>query len=392
MLTDSKIRNVRAAEKSFKMYDADGLFLFVTPAGSKIWRLKYKENSKEKLATFGKYPALTLNEARKKKDDFKLLLARGELPQKNEKKDENFGEITQEWFQKKEKNWAFSHSQKIKLSLAKNVLPFLSQKNITLIEPVEILDLLRKIEARGAVDLAHRTRGILSQIFRYGIATGRAKYNPAGELVGALSPVRVKHYAAPTNPAAVAELLRAVEAFTGSLHVRVALQLAPMLFVRPGELRKMEWIELNFEEAEWRIPAEKMKMREAHIVPLSRQAINLIKELPEIGKYCFPNAGRDKQKAMSEAAINAALRRLGFNTKTEITAHGFRATARTLLHEVLNYDPAVIEHQLAHRVPDALGTAYNRTKFLDKRREMMQAWADYLDELRAGSGKVLKFG
>lgn len=391
MLTDAKVRSAKAGEKPYKLYDSDGLFLFVPTSGSKLWRLKYRQDGKEKLAALGKYPSTTLSEARVKKDEFKRLLERGELPDKS-KKAETFETITREWLAKKCAGWAESHSQKIILGLEKNVLPFIGKREIDSLEPVEILDLLRRIEARGAVDLAHRTRGTIGQIFRYGIATGRCKYNPAGDLLGAIPPARVKHYAAPTEPETVAELLRALDAFTGTLHVHVALRLAPLVFVRPGELRKMEWTELDLDGREWCIPAEKMKTRNPHIVPLARQAVELINELPRIGKFCFPNAGRDKTRAMSEAAINAALRRLGFDTRSEITGHGFRAIARTLLHERLRVDPVIIEHQLAHRVPDTLGQAYNRTKFLEERRKMMQEWADYLDELKAGQGrKVLPF-
>ena len=392
MLTDAKVRSAKPTDKAYKLYDADGLFLFVSPSGSKYWRLRYHENGKEKLASFGKYPVVTLNEARLKKDEFKTALGRGELPTKAQKKGENFEQIAREWYLKKAPGWAESHAVKIMLGLVKNVFPFLGDRQMDTVTPPEVLALLRRIEARGAVDLAHRTRGIIGQIYRYAIATGRADRNPAGDLIGAIPPAQVQHYPALTEPAQVGELLRAIDAFTGTPHVRIALRLAPMLFVRPGELRKMEWAELDLPGREWCIPAAKMKTRNPHIVPLAHQTVELLNELPEIGKYVFPNGGKDKSKAMSEAAINAALRRLGYDTKNEITAHGFRAIARTLLHERLRVDPVIIEHQLAHAVPDTLGQAYNRTKFLEERRKMMQTWADYLDELKAGQGrKVLPF-
>lgn len=269
------------------------------------------------------------------------------------------------------------------LGLEKNVFPFVGRREMDSIEPPEILALLRRIEARGAIDLAHRTRGIIGQIYRYAIATGRAIRNPAADLIGAIPAAQVQHYPAPTNPLEVGAMLRSFDAFTGTAHVRVALHLAPMLFVRPGELRRMEWSELNLDEREWCIPAGKMKTRHPHIVPLARQTITLLKELPEVGKFVFPNAGKDKSKAMSQAAINTALRRSGYDTKSEITGHGFRAIARTLLHEKLRFNPEVIEDQLAHVVADPHKGAYNRTKFIDDRRKMMQAWADYLDELKA---------
>lgn len=392
MLTDAQIRAAKPSDKAYKLYDADGLFLFVPPSGSKLWRLKYRENGKEKLASFGKYPIVTLNEARLKKDEFKIALARGELPSKAQRKDESLEQIAREWYSKKAPGWAESHAVKIMLGLEKNVFPFIGDRTMDTVEPTEILALLRRIEARGAVDLAHRTRGIIGQVYRYAIATGRATRNPAGDLIGAIPPAQVQHYPALTDPAEVAALLRAIEAFTGTPHVRIALRLAPMLFVRPGELRKMEWSELDLPGREWCIPAKKMKTRSPHIVPLALQAVELLEELPKVGQYVFPNGGKDKSKAMSEAAINAALRRLGYDTKSEITAHGFRAIARTLLHERLRIDPVIIEHQLAHAVPDTLGRAYNRTKFLDERKKMMQVWADYLDELKAGQGrKVLPF-
>jgi len=384
MLTDSQIRAAKPSEKAYKLYDADGLFLLISTSGSKLWRLKYKENGKEKLASLGRYPIVTLNEARLKKDKFKIALGRGEvLPDAPYKKLDTLEQITREWFTKKASVWAESHSSKIMLGLEKNVFPFIGDREMDSLEPPEILALLRRIEVRGAVDLAHRTRGIIGQIYRFAISTGRARRNPAADLLGALQPVKVKHYPAPTDPGEVSSLLRAIDAFTGTPHVRIALQLTPLLFVRPGELRRMEWSELDFDQHEWCIPAAKMKTRNPHIVPLARQALELIHNLPVIGKFVFPNGGKDKTKAMSEAAINAALRRLGFDTKKEITAHGFRAIARTLLHERLKFDPVIIEHQLAHAVPDTLGRAYNRTKFLEKRKEMMQAWADYLDKLKA---------
>jgi len=267
MLTDAQIRAAKPSDKAYKLYDADGLFLFVSPSGSKFWRLKYRENGKEKLASFGKYPIVTLNEARLKKDEFKIALGRGELPPKTQRKDESLEKIAREWYSKKAPGWAESHAVKIMLGLEKNVFPFIGSRTMDTLEPPEILALLRRIEARGAVDLAHRTRGIIGQVFRYAIATGRATRNPAGDLVGAIPPARVQHYPALTDPTEVGALLRAIEAFTGTPHVRVALRLAPMLFVRPGELRKMEWSELDLSGREWCIPAEKMKTRNPHIVP-----------------------------------------------------------------------------------------------------------------------------
>lgn len=248
----------------------------------------------------------------------------------------------------------------------------------------DILSVLRRIEGRGAVDTAHRAHQNCMQIFRYGIATGRCDRDPAADLRGALAPAKHEHFASITDPALVGELLRAIDAFQGTLVVQSALKLAPLLFVRPGELRHAEWKQFDFEKGEWRYFVTKTKSE--HLVPLAEQAVIILQELHPLtcnGRYVFP--GRDTRKPMSDAAVNAALRRMGYDTKTEITGHGFRAMARTILHQELGVKPEVIEHQLAHRVPDALGTAYNRTKFLKERRTMMQQWADYLDQIKAGA-------
>ncbi len=271
--------------------------------------------------------------------------------------------------------------------MEKDIFPWLGGRPVAEITAPEVLTALRRIEGRGTLDTAHRAGGNCSQVFRYAIATGRAERDPVPDLRGALPPARGGNFAAIIEPAKVGELLRAIDAFSGTFVVKSALLLSPLLFVRPGELRRAEWSGFDLEKAEWRYWVTKTKIE--HSVHLATQAVEILRELHPLtghGRYVFP--GRDPQKAMSEAAVNAALRRMGYDTKTEITGHGFRAMARTILHEELHFDPVVIEHQLAHSVPDALGTTYNRTKFLKERKIMMQVWADYLDRLKSGAEVV----
>ena len=268
--------------------------------------------------------------------------------------------------------------------LENDVFPWLGGKAIAEITAPDVLSVLRRIEGRGTNDTAHRAKSNISQVMRYAIATGKAERDPCPDLRGALPPLRHDNFASITEPTKVAELLRAMDAFSGTFVVKSALLLAPLLFVRPGELRKALWADIDLDKAEWRYFVTKTKTE--HSVPLASQAVAILKDLHALtghGAYVFP--GRDPQKPMSEAAVNAALRRMGYDTKTEITGHGFRAMARTILHEELHQKPEVIEHQLAHKVPDSLGTAYNRTKFLKERKAMMQLWADYLDKLKAGA-------
>ena len=276
--------------------------------------------------------------------------------------------------------------QPLKRRLELNVFPWIGDRPIIDIKAPELLRVLRRIESRGALDVAHRTRNTCSQIFRYAIATGRADRDPAADLRGAIPPFKAKHLAAITDPEKVGGLLRAIDDYEGSFITKCALRLAPLVFVRPGELRHMEWTEINFDAREWNIPGEKMKMDQPHLVPLSRQAIGILKEIQPLtgaGRYVFPNP-RSSKRPMSNNAILAALRRMGFE-KSEMTGHGFRAMARTILDEVLQVRPDFIEHQLAHAVRDPNGRAYNRTAFIAERKKMMQKWADYLDSLKAGA-------
>jgi integrase len=392
-LTDTAIRSAKPSDKALKLTDEKGLFLLIHPNGSKYWRQKYRYNGKEKTLAHGVYPDVGLKDARERRDAARKLLADGIDPGENRKVQKaakveraanSFEVIAREWFAKNRDTWALSHADKIIKRLENDVFPWLGGKAIAEITAPDVLSVLRRIEGRGTNDTAHRAKSNISQVMRYAIATGKAERDPCPDLRGALPPLRHDNFASITEPAKVAELLRAMDAFSGTFVVKSALLLAPLLFVRPGELRKALWVDIDLDKAEWRYFVSKTKTE--HSVPLATQAVAILKDLHALtghGANVFP--GRDPQKPMSEAAINAALRRMGYDTKTEITGHGFRAMARTILHEELHQKPEVIEHQLAHKVPDTLGTAYNRTKFLKERKAMMQLWADYLDKLKAGA-------
>jgi integrase len=396
MLTDTAIRKARPSTKPVKLFDERGLYLEVSPAGGKWWRLKYRFEGKENRLSLGIYPDVSLKDARERRDEARTLLADGIDPSGHRKAQKaartdraanSFEVIAREWFAKYSPTWAPSHSEKIIQRLEKDIFPWLGDKPIADIMAPELLKVLRRIETRGALDTAHRAHQDCGRIFRYAVATGRAERDPSGDLRGALPPVKGEHFAAIIEPTAIGGLLRAIDGFKGTFIVACALKLAPLFFVRPGELRRAQWQQFDIEKGEWRYFVTKTKSE--HMVPLASQAVAILRELHALTShrtYVFP--GRDPKKPMSEAAINAALRRMGYDTKTEITGHGFRAMARTILHEQLHVKPEVIEHQLAHRVPDALGTAYNRTKFLKERRAMMQQWADYLDRLKAGAEVV----
>lgn len=382
----------RVTDKPYKIPDEKGLYLLVSAAG-KYWRMDYRFAGKRKTLALGVYPDVSLARAREKRDEARIKIADGIDPnelkkaiktQKAERAANSFEAVAREWYAKHAPGWATSHADKIIRRLERDVFPWVGGRPIAELSAPEILATMRRIEARGTLETAHRVMQSCGQVFRYAIATGRAERDPTGDLKGALPPVRGKHFAAFTESAAVGELLRAIDGFKGSLQVQCALRLSPLLFVRPGELRMAKWADIDLDAAEWRYIASKTKTE--HIVPLAPQAVAILRELQPLTGYranIFP--GRDPRKPMSEAAVNAALRRMGYDTKTEITGHGFRAMARTIIHEDLGIRPEVIEHQLAHRVPDSLGTAYNRTKFLKERKVMMQAWADYLDKLKAGA-------
>lgn len=393
-LTDTAIRSAKPQPKPSRIFDGGGLYLEVRSTGAKLWRLKYRFDGKEKLLALGKYPDVPLAKARDRRDQARKLLADGVDPGQK-KKDlkanrailsaNSFEVVAREWFAKNKHSWAKTHSEKIIKRLENDVFPWLGKRPIAELTAQEVLQCLRRIEGRGALDTAHRAQQNCGQVFRYAVATGRAMRDPTVDLKSALPPAKHKHFAAITEPTAVGELLRAVDGFRGTFVVQCALRLAPMFFVRPGELRNAEWRDFDLDKKEWSYVVSKTKTD--HLVPLASQAVNILRNLHALtgnGRYLFPGA-RTNGRPMSDAAVNAALRRMGYDTRTEITGHGFRAMARTILHQELGFAPEVIEHQLAHSVPDSLGKAYNRTKFLKQRREMMQVWANYLDKLKAGA-------
>lgn len=389
-LTDTQIKAIKPDAKSRKYADEKGLYLEVAPSGGKWWRLKYRFDGKEKRISLGTYPDVSLKLARERRDDARKLLAEsidpGEMrkAQKasgDERAANSFEVVAREWYAKMTSTWVPSHGEKIIRRLERDIFPWVGTKPIADISAQLLLATVRKIEDRGRLETAHRALQNCGQIFRYAIATGRAERDPTSDLKGALPPVREKHFAAILDPKEVGALLRAIDGFTGTKVVKSALQLAPLVFTRPGELRRARWEDIDLDKAEWRYLVTKTNSE--HLVPLSAQAVDILQDLYPLtsrNAWVFPGM-RDRQKPMSEATINAALRRMGYDTKDEMTGHGFRAMARTILHEELGFEPAVIEHQLAHRVQDALGAAYNRTKFVKERTRMMQAWADYLDQL-----------
>jgi len=399
MLTDTKVKNTKAKEKPCKISDGQGLYLLLTPNGGKLWRFKYRYGGKEKVLAFGTYPEISLADARERRDAARKQVAHGVDPGEIRKaqkaaKDQSengFEVVAREWHKKFTPSWSPVHSETILKRLERDVFSWVGARPIGEIKAPELLAVLRRIESRGALETAHRVKTICGQVFRYAIATGRAERDPAADLKGALPPATKENLAALTKPEEVVGLLRAMDGYQGSFVTRCALRLAPLVFVRPGELRQAEWEEINLDTEEWNIPAERMKTREAHLVPLSRQAVEILQEIKPLtgnSRYVFPSV-RSSARPMSNNAILAALRRMGYS-KDEMTGHGFRAMARTILDEVLQVRPEFIEHQLAHAVRDPNGRAYNRTAHLEARKKMMQLWGDYLDGLKTGA-KVLPF-
>jgi integrase len=399
-LTDVSVRTAKAKTKPVKLFDERGLFLLVTPAGGKWWRLKYRFDGKEKLLSRDTYPDTPLKLAREARDNARQLIAQGIDPsakrQANkdarvERAANSFEVIAREWFASHGPTLAPAYAIKVIRRFERDLFPSLGGTAIAEMKPVELLKVLRAIEAGGAVETAHRALGECGQVFRYAVATQRAERDITADLRGALQPVQGEHFAAVTDPKKVGELLRAINGYTGTATVCAALKLAPLFFVRPGELRRAEWSQFDLDAGEWRYFVTKTKAD--HIVPLSRQALEILRELQPLtghGRYLFPSV-RGEGKPMSDNAILAALRRMGIE-KDEMSGHGFRAMARTILDEVLNVRVDLIEHQLAHAVRDANGRAYNRTAHLPERCKMMQQWADYLDGLASGVVIAGKFG
>lgn len=399
-LTDTAIRNAKPKDKPYKLSDDGGLYVLVAVSGSKLWRLKYRYNGKENLLAVGAYPDVSLKSARERRDEAKKLLASGIDPNSERKRkavaasvaaDNTFKSLADEFIAKRESDGLDAVTIKKSRWILSLLEPKLGRRPVSEIEPYELLAVLKEIEKRGTHETAKRMRAFAARVFRYAIITGRARHNPAADLGEALISPKIKHHAAILEPKAVGALLRAIEDYDGNITTKLALRLAPHVFVRPGELRHAEWTEFDFDAAVWRIPAEKMKMRQEHVVPLSRQALAILKEGEGVrghSKYVFP-ALRTWLRPMSENTLNAALRRMGYG-HDEMTSHGFRSTASTLLNESGKWSPDAIERALAHKDGDNVRAAYHRGTHWAERVSMAQWWSDYLDRLRDG-GEVVDF-
>jgi len=399
MLTYIQINAAKPREKAWTLSDSQGLHLQIQPNGSKLWRFKYRFLDKQKTLHLGGWPQVSLADARVRRDEAKKKIADGIDPALEKKRARiaakyaaanTFEAVAKEWLVKCEREGLASVTvDKIRWLLAK-AYPLIGTIPIAQITPHEVLAVLRKIEATGAYESARRMRSVLSRVFRYGVATVRCDKDVAADLRGAIAVPKVKHFAAITRPSEVGALLRAIDGYSGHKVTVMAMRLSPHVLLRPGELRQAEWTDIDFEEAIWFIPAERMKMRRPHRVPLSRQVVAMLKELHEHThwwKYLFPCLGKPR-KAMSENAVNQGLRKLGYTTD-QMTAHGFRAMAATLLNEMGEWNPDAIERQLAHVDTNQVRRAYARGEYWDERVVMMQHWSDYLDQLRDG-GKVLR--
>ena len=392
-LSELKIRNAKPRERAYKIFDERGLFLLVTPTGGRLWRLRYRIGNLEKLISLGAYPDVPLKRAREKRDDARRLVADEIDPSADRKAKRaamlvTFEGVAQEWLDLQDKSLAPETISILGSRLNSGLYPYLGSRPVGAITAQELLAALRRIEARGRHETAHRVRALAGRVLRYAVATGRAQHDVAADLKDALAPVKSKNFASVTDPVRVGELMRAIDGYTGHPVTALALKLAPLVFVRPGELRAAEWSEFDLPNAEWRIPGTRMKMGEPHVVPLARQALAILRELQPLargGRYLFASL-RTRDRPMSNNTINAALRRLGYSGE-EQTAHGFRSMASTLLNEQ-GFPPDVIELQLAHAERNKVRAAYNKAQRLAERRKMMQAWADYLDGLRAGATVV----
>lgn len=412
-LTAIAIKSAKATDKPLRLSDGHGLYLLIQPdsvkktengkdiisTGSKYWRMDYRFNGKRKTLAFGVYPDVSLLEARERREQARKLMKadtdpncvsptaarKAKISAAIALTENNFETVAREWFASRLPNWKENHSSKIIARLEKDIFPWIGTRPISEIVASELLSVVRRIESRGALETAHRALACCGQVFRYAVATGRAARDPTGDLSGALPPVKKdNHFAAITEPSKVGELMRDIAGYSGSFVVRCAFKLSPLIFVRPGELRRMEWSEIDLDKSEWLIPAEKMKMGVPHIVPLARQAIEVLREIHPLtgrGKYVFPGE-RDHDRPMSDNAIRSAMRRMGWGN-SEMTPHGFRAMASTILDNK-GYNPAWLERQLAHEEQNKIKGAYKRDQwrmYLPERTAMMQSWADYLDEL-----------
>ena len=417
-LTDLEVKRERATDKAVKLADGGGMYLLVQPdsvkinekkkkvivPGAKYWRLDYRFAGKRKTLALGVYPDVSLLEARERREQARKLLANDTDPGNIKKvqkaavvaekaaivalTENSFENVAREWFSKHAPNWKENHSSKIIRRLEMDIFPWIGARPAGEILAPELLATIRRIESRGALETAHRALANCGQVFRYAVATGRAQRNPAADLRGALPPVKGGHFASIVDPKAIGELLRDLDGYQGAFVTRCALRLSPLVFLRPGELRKAEWAEIDLDKAEWRIPAARMKMDALHIVPLSTQAVAILREIQPLtgaGKYVFPGARTDT-RPMSENAVLAALRRMGYTTD-EMTGHGFRSMASTLLNEQ-GFNRDAIERQLAHAERDGVRAAYNYAEYLPERKRMMQSWADYLGGLAKGADVI----
>ena len=386
-LTDTTLRNAKPGEKQIKLFDGHGLFLLIAPSGTKAWRLKYSFHGKEKLISLGLYPTVSLKEARERAATARKDIENGIDPSEKRKLKKSacqntFEGVALEWHEQNKHKWSEVYAKTIMHRMKRNLFPQIGSKPVHLVSAPELLALLRKIEARGAKDIPHIVRSICSSVFRYAIATGRAERDPAADLKGALAPRVRRNLPSQTTPEAVGHLMIAIDNYPGTFVVRSALQLMALTFCRTGELRNAEWREIDLEDGLWRIPAERMKMSRDHLIPLSRQSVAILRKLQAYsGKdvYVFPNYKTEK-RSMSKSALLGAIRRLGFEND-EMCPHGFRSMASTMLNE-RGYNGDWIERQLAHVPRNIIRGIYNRAEYLPERRKMMQAWADYLDELR----------
>ena len=384
------VKNARPNGKTQRLFDGRGLYLEVSPKGGKWWRFKYQFEKKEKRMSLGIYPDISLEMARQRREEARKLVAQGVDPGKMRKAQEKqlrnkaantFEVIANEWIKKCSNEWVPEYRERVHQRLKQDIFPCIGRTPIGEMTSPKLLEVIRRIEQRGVVETAHRILGVCGRIFRYAIATGHIQNNPCDSLRGALKTAKTKSFASVIEPQKVAQVLRMIDAYDGTLAVQCALRLAPLVFVRPGELRKAEWKDIDLEKGEWKYLVTKTQT--PHVVPLARQSIKILKEVQPLtghGRYVFPSS-RTYSRPMSDNALLAAMRRMGIS-KEELCTHGFRAMARTILDEVLGFRPDFIEHQLAHTVRDPLGRAYNRTKHLQERKEMMQKWANYLDELK----------
>lgn len=398
-LNDPTIKNAKPTGKAYRLSDEKGLYLEVSPNGGKWWRLKYRFDGKEKRLSLGTYPEVGLKLARERRDEARKQLADGIDPSihrqatkatRSDRAANSFEVLAREWHQQRHELTP-KHAANLMARLERDIFPWLGSRPVMDIAGPEVLAILRRMTHRGATESAHRAKCTISQIMRFAVATGRAERDPCPDLRGALPQAKKTHFPAVTDPARVGELLRQIDGYHGTLPVTCALRLAPLVFVRPGELRHAKWEEIDLDAATWRFLVTKTKVD--HLVPLAHQAVSILRELHPLtgrGTYLFPSS-RTTTRPMSDNTILSALRRLGI-PKEEMVGHGFRAMARTLLAEQLHFKPEVIEHQLSHRVPDTLGAAYNRTKFLKERIAMMQSWADYLDTLKDSNSNVVPIG